>query len=247
MIMLVMVFIYGLVIGSFLNVCIFRIPEGISVINPPSSCSSCGHRLYFRDMVPVVNYIANKGRCKYCNASYSAQYPIIEILNALLYLMITLKYGWSFYSAVYCILVSLMVTVSLIDIKYMIIPDSLNVVGTVIGVSIIIYNSSLILDKLIGAAVGFLIFSMLSFFTGAMGGGDIKIMTALGLIFGVKGILFITVFSFLIGALVCALLIALKFKSMKDKIPFGPFICMAALLYIFCGNELINVYLKWIW
>lgn len=96
MIMLVMVFIYGLVIGSFLNVCIFRIPEGISVINPPSSCSSCGHRLYFRDMVPVVNYIANKGRCKYCNASYSAQYPIIEILNALLYLMITLKYGWSF-------------------------------------------------------------------------------------------------------------------------------------------------------
>lgn len=247
MIMLVMVFIYGLVIGSFLNVCIFRIPEGISVINPPSSCSSCGHRLYFRDMIPVVNYIANKGRCKYCNASYSAQYPIIEILNALLYLMITLKYGWSFYSAAYCILVSLMVTVSLIDIKYMIIPDSLNVVGTVIGVSIIIYNSSLILDKLIGAAVGFLIFSMLSFFTCAMGGGDIKLMTALGLIFGVKGILFITVFSFLIGALVCSGLIALKIKSMKDKIPFGPFICMAAVLYIFYGNELINVYLKWIW
>lgn len=247
MIMLVMVFIYGLVIGSFLNVCIFRIPEGISVINPPSSCSSCGHRLYFRDMIPVVNYIANKGRCKYCNASYSAQYPIIEILNALLYLMITLKYGWSFYGAAYCILVSLMVTVSLIDIKYMIIPDSLNVVGTVIGVSIIIYNSSLILDKLIGAAVGFLIFSMLSFFTCAMGGGDIKLMTALGLIFGVKGILFITVFSFLIGALVCSGLIALKIKSMKDKIPFGPFICMAAVLYIFYGNELINVYLKWIW
>lgn len=242
-----MVFIYGLVIGSFLNVCIFRIPEGISVINPPSSCSSCGHRLYFRDMIPVVNYIANKGRCKYCNASYSAQYPIIEILNALLYLMITLKYGWSFYGAAYCILVSLMVTVSLIDIKYMIIPDSLNVVGTVIGVSIIIYNSSLILDKLIGAAVGFLIFSMLSFFTCAMGGGDIKLMTALGLIFGVKGILFITVFSFLIGALVCSGLIALKIKSMKDKIPFGPFICMAAVLYIFYGNELINVYLKWIW
>lgn len=245
--MLAMVFIYGLVIGSFLNVCIFRIPEGVSVINPPSSCSSCGHRLYFKDMIPVVNYIVNKGRCKYCNASYSVQYPIIEILNGAFYLMVALKYGWSFYGAVYCILVSLMVTVSLIDIKYMMIPDSLNVVGVVIGVSIIIYDNSLIWDKFIGSAVGFLIFSVLSFFTGAMGGGDIKLMTVLGLICGVKGILFITVFSFLIGALVCSGLIALKFKSMKDKIPFGPFICMAALLYIFCGNELINVYLKWIW
>lgn len=245
--MLAMVFIYGLVIGSFLNVCIFRIPEGVSVINPPSSCSSCGHRLYFKDMIPVVNYIANKGRCKYCNASYSVQYPIIEILNGAFYLMVALKYGWSFYGAVYCILVSLLITESLIDIKYMIIPDSLNIVGAVIGVSIIIYDNSLIWDKLSGAAVGFLIFSVLSFFTGAMGGGDIKLMTALGLIFGVKGVLFITVFSFLIGALVCSGLIALKFKSMKDKIPFGPFICMAALLYIFCCNELIYVYLKWIW
>ncbi len=245
--MLVMFFIYGLVIGSFLNVCIFRIPEGISVISPNSSCSSCGHRLYFRDMIPVVNYIANNGRCRYCNASYSVQYSIIEFLNAVLYLMIALKHGWSFYGAVYCILASLLLTVSLIDIKYMIIPDSLNVVGAVIGAIIIIYDSSLIWDKFIGFAVGFSIFSVLAFFTGAMGGGDIKLMTTLGLIFGVKGILFITVFSFFIGALVCAGLIALKIKSMKDKIPFGPFICMAALLYIFCGNEIIKVYLKLIW
>jgi leader peptidase (prepilin peptidase)/N-methyltransferase len=239
-----MVFIYGLVVGSFLNVCIFRIPEGISVVSPPSSCSSCGHRLYFRDMIPVVNYIATKGRCRYCNASYSVQYPAIELLNAVLYLMIVLKYGWSFYAVVYCILVSLLLTVSLIDIKYMIIPDSLNVVIAVIGVAVILYDSSFIWDKLIGAAVGLIIFSLLAFFTGAMGGGDIKLMKALGLIFGVKGILFIAVFSFLIGALVSAALIAFKVKEMKDKIPFGPFICMAALLYIFYGNEIIESYIR---
>lgn len=242
--MLVMVFIYGLVVGSFLNVCIFRIPEGISVIIPPSTCCSCGHRLNFRDMIPVVNYIATKGRCKYCNASYSVQYPIIEIFNAILYLMIALKYGWSFYSVVYCILVSLLLTVSLIDIKYMIIPDVLNVVISVLGVAVILYDSSFVWDKFIGAAFGFIIFSMLAFLTGAMGGGDVKLMTALGLIFGVKGILFITVFSFLIGALVSVVLIALKAKSMKDKIPFGPFICMAALLFIFYGNEIIESYIR---
>jgi leader peptidase (prepilin peptidase)/N-methyltransferase len=242
--MIALVFIYGLVVGSFLNVCIFRIPEGISVISPPSSCSSCGHRLYFRDMIPVVSYIANKGKCRYCNVSYSVQYPIIELLNAVLYLMIALKYGWSFYAVVYCILASMLITVSLIDIKYMIIPDVLNVVIAVIGVAVILYDNSFIWDKFIGSAVGLLIFSVLAFFTGSMGGGDIKLMTVLGLIFGVKGILFITVFSFFIGALVSAVLIAFKVKSMKDKIPFGPFICMAALLFIFYGNEIIESYIR---
>lgn len=242
--MLAMVFIYGLVVGSFLNVCIFRIPEGISVVSPPSSCSRCGHRLNFRDMIPVVNYIATKGRCRYCNASYSVQYPVIEFLNAVLYLAIVLKYGWSFYGAIYCILASLLLTISLIDIKHMIIPDNLNVVIAVIGVAIILYDSSLAWDKFIGVAVGFIIFSMLAFLTGAMGGGDIKIMTVLGLIFGLMGVIFITVFSFLIGALVSAGLIALKVKGMKDKIPFGPFICMASLLYIFYGNEIIESYMR---
>jgi leader peptidase (prepilin peptidase)/N-methyltransferase len=239
-----MVFVYGLVIGSFLNVCIFRIPEGISVASPPSSCSRCGHRLYFRDMIPVVNYIATKGRCRYCNASYSVQYPVIELSNAVLYLVIALKYGVSFYTASYCILASLLLTVSLIDIKYMIIPDVLNVVIAVIGAAVILYDISFIWDKLIGAAVGLIIFSLLAFFTGAMGGGDIKLMTALGMIFGVKGIIFITIFSFIIGALVSAVLIAFKVKSMKDKIPFGPFICMAAWLYILYGNEIIESYIR---
>jgi leader peptidase (prepilin peptidase)/N-methyltransferase len=242
--MIAMFFIYGLVVGSFLNVCIYRIPEGISVVSPPSSCSSCDHRLYFRDMIPVVNYIATKGRCRYCNASYSVQYPVIELLNAALYLMIALKYGLSFYSAVYCILVSLLITVSLIDIKHMIIPDRLNVIGMVLGAALIKYDSSFIGEKLIGSAVGLLIFSVLAFFTGSMGGGDIKLMTVLGLIFGVNGILFITVFSFLIGSLVSAVLIVFKVKSMKDKIPFGPFICMAALLFIFYGNEIIESYIR---
>lgn len=245
--MLAIVFVYGLVIGSFLNVCIFRIPEGISVVSPHSSCSSCGHRLYFRDMIPVVNYVANKGRCRYCNASYSVQYPMVEIINAVLYIMIALKYGWSFYTVIYCILVSLLLTISLIDIKHMMILDSLNVAGVFMGIFMIIYDRNMIWDKFTGAAVGFLIFSALALFTGAMGGGDVKLMSMIGLIFGVRGALFITVFSFLIGALASTVLLVFKVKAMKDKIPFGPFICTAAMLYIFCGYEIIEVYLRLFW
>jgi leader peptidase (prepilin peptidase)/N-methyltransferase len=109
---------------------------------------------------------------------------------------------------------------------------------------VILHDSIFIWDKLIGIAVVFVFFSLLAFLTSAMGGGDIKLMTALGMIFGVKGIIFITVFSFIIGALVSAVLIAFKVKSMKDKIPFGPFICMAALLYIFYGTEIIESYIR---
>jgi leader peptidase (prepilin peptidase)/N-methyltransferase len=132
----------------------------------------------------------------------------------------------------------------MIDIKYMIIPDVLNVVIAVIGVAVILYDSSFVWDKLIGAAVGFFIFSVLALLTCAMGGGDIKLITVLGLIFGMKGILFITVFSFLIGALISAILIAFNIKGMKDKISFGPFICMAALLFVFYGNEIIESYIR---
>ena len=244
--MRLLVFVYGLVVGSFLNVCIFRIPEGMSVVSPPSSCGNCGHRLNFYDMIPVLNYIINNGRCRYCNASYSIQYPIVELLNAVLYVLVVLKYGLSFYSDIYCLLSSLLIIVCIIDFKYMIIPDKLNIFGLLIGVVVLIIDKHQAADKLFGVLMGFSIFAGIAFFTGAMGGGDIKLIAVLGFIFGLKGIFFITVGSFLIGAVICGALLILKLKNIKDKIPFGPFICMAALLYIFFGNEMIAVYLNFI-
>ena len=242
--MLALFFIYGLFIGSFLNVCIYRIPEGISVINPPSTCGSCGHRLNYIDMIPVLNYVINKGRCRYCNDSYSVQYPLVELLNAILYLFIGMKYGMSFYSLIYCILISLMIVISFIDLKYMIIPDKLIAALMLMGAVVIMYDRTMILDKIIGSLMGFGMFLLIAIITNAMGGGDIKLIAALGLMFGIKGTLFIAVFSFLIGAVVCVLLLSLKMKNRKDKIPFGPFICLAALLYVFYGAEIINYYVN---
>lgn len=241
--MLALVFIYGLFIGSFLNVCIYRIPEGKSIVYPPSSCGNCGHRLNYIDMIPVVSYVINKGRCRYCNEIYSVQYPLVELLNALLYLLVGMKYGISFYSLIYCILISIIIVISLIDLKYMIIPDELIAVCLLIGAVVIIYDRTLFLNKIIGFLMGLGMFLLIAYITHAMGGGDIKLIAVLGLVFGIKGILFIIIFSFLIGAIACTFLLLLKIKNRKDKIPFGPFICLAALLYIFYGAEIINYYL----
>lgn len=234
--------IYGLFIGSFLNVCIFRIPSGISIVKPPSSCGSCGHRLNYIDMLPVVNYVTNKGRCKYCGSPYSIQYPLIELLNGLLYALIAVKYGFSITSVVYCIIVSILITISIIDMKHKIIPDSLNIAGAIAGIVYIFITKASMLNSMLGALIGLGLFLSISLLTNAMGGGDIKLMAVLGFIFGVKGVLFISVTSFVIGAVISLILIMLKIKSRKDEIAFGPFISLSALIYIFCGAELITWY-----
>lgn len=240
--MILLILIYGLFIGSFLNVCIYRIPSGLSIIKPPSSCGSCGHRLNYIDMLPVVNYIINKGKCRYCGSRYSIQYPLIELLNGVLYVLVALKFGFTWNSIIYCAIISILITVSLIDLKHKIIPDSLNITGAIVGIIFIIITKSSILNKLAGAFIGLGLFLAIAVITNAMGGGDIKLMAVLGLMFGVKGVLFITLFSFVLGAVISLILIAVKIKSRKDEIPFGPFISLSALIYIFFGLELITWY-----
>lgn len=241
--MAIIFFIYGLFIGSFLNVCIFRIPAGISLVKPPSSCGSCGHRLNYIDMLPVVNYIVNKGKCKYCKSPYSMQYPLIELLNGILYLLIEIKFGFSINSVLFCIIASLLVVISMIDLKHKIIPDSLIITGVIIGIVYILLDRTIIFNRLIGLGIGLGLFLFIAVLTNAMGGGDIKLMAVLGLIFGIKGVLFITLFSFVIGAVISVVLLTLKIKSRKDEIPFGPFISLSALIYIFYGTEIVGWYL----
>jgi len=241
--MIIIFFVFGLIIGSFINVCICRIPLHKSIIYPPSSCGSCGHRLNYYDMLPVINYLINRGKCRYCGEKYSIQYPLIELFNGLLYGAIVLKYGFNLIAVLYCILGSILIIVSVIDIKHKIIPDSLNITIAAIGIMLILYDNSILSDRLLGALIGFVLFFIIALATDAMGGGDTKLIAGLGLIFGVKGVLFIIFYSFVIGAVISLVLLIAKIKSRKDEIPFGPFISAATLLYIFYGVEIINLYL----
>jgi len=239
----VFIFLFGTLIGSFLNVCIYRLPEGKSVVSPPSACSSCGHRLGFLDLIPIFSYVFNRGRCRHCGAKYSIQYPLIELLNGILYLFIFYKYGFTWISVMHSLTVSVLIVVFLIDLRYKIIPDSLVIFGllytTIISIMFIDIN---IMNRLYGFLFGFGLFLLIALVTNAMGGGDIKLMGFLGLNFGLKGIIFITVSSFVIGAVISVGLLISKIATRKDYIPFGPFIAVAALIYIFWGEELINIY-----
>lgn len=240
--MKVFIFIIGLVIGSFLNVCIYRIPTGKSIVNPPSSCGNCGTRLSFIDMIPVLNYVLNLGKCRYCGAKYSLQYPAVELLNGILYLTLMIKYGISYLTIFYSVIASLLIVISFIDYKYKIIPDRLIIFGFICTVVFNIINNINTYDKLLGMLIGFGLFMLIAVLTNSMGGGDIKLMALLGFAFGVEGILFTSVISFIYGAIISVVLLVLKIKSRKDEIPFGPFISLAALTYILWGKAIINFY-----
>jgi leader peptidase (prepilin peptidase)/N-methyltransferase len=241
--MVLIFFIYGLFIGSFLNVCIIRIPAGISIVTPCSFCGSCGHKLNYIDMLPVINYMVYKGRCRYCGEHYSLQYPIVELTNGVFYALVYLKYSLSAEAAAYCVIISILIAISIIDIKHMIIPDGLNIAGAITGFIYIAITKSSPVDKITGALIGLGSFLAIALLTHAMGGGDIKLMIVVGLMFGTKGVLFIIFCSFAFGAVVSLILLIIKIKDRKDRISFSPFISLSAVIYIFFGLEIVNQYI----
>ena len=235
----------GLLIGSFLNVCIHRIPRGESISFPPSHCPKCSTNLKPIDLIPVISFIWTRGKCRYCSEKISMRYPLVEILNALIYLILYIKFSMSILFIKYAILASILIVISFIDYDHQIIPDEVIIFGIILSFIIhIIHNfRGDMLNGLIGLIIGGGLFLIIALVTNAMGGGDIKLMGMLGFSLGYKYILLITLLSFIIGAVVSLILIYFKIKSRKDFIPFGPFIAMAAFTTIYYGDEIINWYI----
>lgn len=240
------ILIIGSLIGSFLNVCIHRIPKGKSISYPPSHCPKCESRLKPIDLIPILSYIIGRGKCRYCGEGISPQYPIVELLNGLIYVLIYLRFGLTAYFFKYAVLSSLLVVISFIDFKYQLIPDRLNIFCLGIGLISIILNPNwtAVVNSAIGLFVGGGLFLIIAIITnGAMGGGDIKLMGALGFCLGWRDILLISLLSFVIGAIVSLFLLASKIKGRKDYIPFGPFIAIAAVITMLYGDQLIQIYM----
>lgn len=241
------IFLIGIIIGSFLNVCIYRIPRNESIAFPSSHCTACGKALKKKDLVPILSYLWLRGRCRSCGEKFSLQYPIVELLNGILYVLLYREYGLSFLFIAYALLTSALLVISFIDFYHQIIPDELIVVGIVAAVFFHVVFSYPIsfLNGTIGFLVGGGIFLTIALVTkGAMGGGDIKLMAMLGLWLGWKNILLVTVLSFFIGAFVSIVLMVLKLKGRKDMIPFGPFIAIAAMLVLLYKEEILNWYIS---
>lgn len=241
--------VIGLVIGSFLNVCIYRIPRGESISYPPSHCGSCSHKLSPKDLIPVISYTFLQGRCRYCKAKISVQYPLIEIFNAILYILIYMKYGYSILTIKYCIFTSLLIVIGTIDYKTQDVYTSSIVFGIVtgllfIGIEAFVCENVLPLHDIMGAFIGAAIIGIIVFLTRGMGEGDIEIAGVCGLFLGTKLVLLDLFLAVIIGGIAGIVILSLKLKDKKDSIAFGPCIAIGAVISMLLGNELINAYLS---
>lgn len=248
--MLTLILLYGLIIGSFLNVCIYRIPKEESISFPPSHCGSCGKKINWYDNIPVFSYIVLKGRCRNCRDIFSLQYPLIEILNAIIYIILFKRFGLGIDFVFYSLILSTLIVVFFIDLKYMIIPDKLII--TIVIFEVLHKIGLYFTDKqinlktsLLGALLAGLLFLIIVIVSGGgMGDGDITLISSLGFILGVKLILLNIFLSFLIAAIVSIALLGLQIKTRKDPIPFGPFIILAFFIVLLFGEAIIDLYIK---
>ncbi len=242
--MIVLIFIFGLVIGSFLNVCIYRIPRGKSIVYPPSSCPVCGARIKWYDNIPVLSYILLEGRCRSCKSKISPVYPIVELLSAIYTVLVYLKFGLTVDFTFYLIFGYMLIVGSFIDLFHYIIPDGISLGLAFIGLLFGLYKHALV-HSIVGFAFGFVLLLFVAilgkaiFKKEAMGGGDIKLLGALGTFVGIKGVLFTLFVASLFGSFVGIILMALGKVSMSQKIPFGPYLSLSAIIYIFVGVHII--------
>lgn len=240
------VFVFGAFVGSFLNVCIYRIPRGESIILPPSRCTNCNERIAFYDNIPILSYIFLKGRCRSCNSKIPLRYPIVETLNALFLLFLFLSLGWGVQFLIYSAFLSSLIVVTFIDLDHQIVPDRITIPGTILG--ILLASTLLPLglkNSLSGAILGGGLFYLTAVLSrGGMGGGDIKLIAMIGSFLGWKEVLLTIFLSALSGSLVGIFLMVFMGKGRKHKIPFGPFLALGATLSLFWGKDLIVWYLN---
>ena len=249
--MILLISLYGLLIGSFLNVCIYRIPREESIVFPSSHCPTCGTSLKWHDLVPVFSYLVLRGNCRYCGEKISPQYPIVELLNSLVYILIYYKFGFSLNFLFYGIIFSILIIIGFIDLKEMIIPDILVIlilITTIIYklLTFILYSKYPdLLNSIGGLVLSSLLFILIIVLSkGGMGGGDVTLIGSLGFILGIKNI-FLTIFlSFILGAIISVILLITKIKGKKDPISFGPFIILGFFITVFWGQQLINWYIN---
>lgn len=238
-------FILGTVIGSFLNVCIYRLPRKESIISPPSHCPSCNESIAWYDNVPIFGWLMLKGKCRKCGNPISAEYPIVEFVTGLMFLLTYLRYGLSPYLPLFLILFSAFLVIAFIDFKHQIIPDMITLPGIAVGIAASfalnhITPKGSIIGLLVGGGLFFLI-ALLS--RGGMGGGDIKLMAMIGTFVGWPGVAVTTMIGSTLGAIIGIALMILGKKGRKSQIPFGPFLVIGAVIYILWGGHIIRWYL----
>lgn len=248
------VFLFGACIGSFLNVCICRIPENRSIVFPGSSCPFCNKKIAFYYNIPILSYIYLKGRCKFCRHSISIRYLLVESLTAVFALLLFFKFGLSPAMVFWFVFICVLIIISFIDIDIQIIPDIISLPGIALFASSFYFLPEMtIKDAILGIITGGGSLYLVALFyyllkkQEGMGGGDIKLLAMIGAATGIKGVFFTIFAGSLLGTLFGIIfMIYTKIADTKLKIPFGPFLSSGAVAYIFFGKQLIHWYMMFI-
>lgn len=246
----IFVFVIGLIVGSFLNVCISRLPEEKSIAYPPSHCPKCKKSINFYDNIPIISYLLLLGKCRSCKQPISIRYPIVELLTGILFLYAFAGLGardWGLGFYFNCAFISFLMISFFTDFETELVPDQ--PVLVIIPLALI-YNfiSGDIASSLLGLIFGFSILYTIGFLgklyykKDVLGGGDIKLAAAFGACLGYEKLFIALMLGYFIGAIVSVVLIALKKKTMKDYIPFAPALTTGALIALFWGKFIINYY-----
>lgn len=242
--MIVYFILLGLLIGSFLNVCIYRLPKHEDIVKLPSHCMSCGRQLKWYELIPVFSFLIQGGKCRGCKTKLSVQYPVIELLNGFLYLIVFLKYGLSISSVLYCALSSVLIVISVIDWRTFEIPLGCNIFILVLGIIQIIFDLPHWYNYVIGFFAISLFLYLLNVLTNgrAIGGGDVKLMAAAGLLLGWKSIILAFFLGCILGAVIH--IIRMKVSGKGHVLAFGPYLSVAIFIAAMWGREIINWYIN---
>ncbi|MBN2414435.1 prepilin peptidase [bacterium] len=247
--MVLYVFIMGLVVGSFLNVVICRLPRGESVVFPPSHCPACDARIKLYDNIPLVSYLLLGGKCRSCRARISLRYPLVELLTALAVTALFIKYGtgWDFWRS--AVLLLFLVPVAFIDWDTQLVLNKLTLPGFITGaLMVLIFQTEMWLRALLGAVSGGLVVLLLAalgkavFRKDSIGFGDVKLLVLIGVFAGFPDVLICLVFGIFAASIYIVSGMIMKKITMGDIIPFGPFLAIGTLVYFLAGSEVMQWY-----
>ena len=240
---LIVIFLFGIVIGSFLNVVIYRVPKHEDIVVTGSHCMECGYRLAWYDLIPIVSYLVLRGRCRNCGCKLSVQYPLIEGLNGVLYVLIVVINVFNVDSLLYCLLISALIALSVIDWRTYEIPIGINIFILALGLIATAIHYQDWLNHVIGfLAVSVFIYIIILATKGrGMGGGDMKLMAAAGLLLGWKEIILAFILGCILGSIIHV--IRMKVSKAEHVLAFGPYLALGILITVLFGQPILGWYL----